>query len=187
MNNKIPLTQISPNCHTQKGFDSRGCYNSNCQDLCCKCLIEDKFGADFDKESYELVIKHKDLIQPLVNRPIETCFDTKFSGDKHFRGNNSIRSLKGENDYCVFHKKDKKGCILYDLVLNSDIDLRIIPSICRLFPLTWDKHTLIVYNEQKDSFIPKDCNCSDSTNTTSKTLLETQKSAIADIFYKLKN
>ncbi|MBW3020992.1 hypothetical protein KY334_06885 [Candidatus Woesearchaeota archaeon] len=181
MKSKIKLTKVSQKCFTQKGFDERGCYGCDCKDSCCK------YGADFDKEAYDLVIKNKNLIEPLVGLPIEKCFETKFSGDKEFLGGNSIRSIKGKN-YCIFHNKEGKGCILYGLVLSKKLNRRAIPSICKLFPLTWENKKLIYYEELKNEEgfplckVPSDCNCLDPENKTKKSLFQTQKQDIDDIF-----
>jgi hypothetical protein len=168
--------KISDQCFTQKGFNEAGCYGCDCNDSCCK------FGADFDKESYDLVIANNEEIEKLVNRKIEDCFEKEWSNDSEFLGNNSIRSVKGDHGYCIFHNTEGKGCILYKLESQGKINRRIIPSICRLFPLSWENGNLIVYHEQKDSVIPHDCNCVESINTTSKNILETQKEEILDIF-----
>lgn len=180
MKDKIKITEISKQCYLHKGFDKHGCYNCNCKDLCCK-LRKDRYGADFDKESYELVIKNKRIIEPLMNIKIENCFEKTFTGEKDFLGKNSIRSLKGKDGFCIFHKKKSRGCILYDLVMQKKVSRRIIPSICRLFPLSWEKGKLVVYNELKGEVIPVSCNCEDPKNHTKKNLLDTQKKEIKDI------
>ncbi len=176
MKDKIKISKISKQSFIQKGFDERGCFGCKCNDSCCK------YGSDFDKESYDLVISNKNLIEPLINKKIEDCFEKKWSNDNEFLGNNSTSSIKGNHGFCVFHNTEGKGCILYNLVNVKKINKRIIPSICRLFPLNWHKGELIVYNEQKKEVIPNDCNCVDLQNTTSKNILETQKKEINDIF-----
>ncbi|NUM37158.1 MAG: hypothetical protein HUU50_21655 [Candidatus Brocadiae bacterium] len=176
MKNKIKILKISQKCYSQRGFDDRGCYGCKCDDSCCK------YGADFDKTSYDLVIQYRHLIEPLIHQQIEKCFENNFSGDPEFLGQNSIRSLLGENGFCSFHKKNAKGCILYELALGKKIDKRIIPSICRLFPLSWFHGELLVYHEQPNAVIPHDCNCIETENSTFKNILETQKNEILDIF-----
>lgn len=172
---KIKILKISKKCYLQKGFDDHGCYGCECDDSCCK------FGADFDKESYDLVAENKQIIGEIIGKRIENWFEIKFSNDLEYLGKNSIRSIKGENGYCVFHKQKGKGCILYQLVSSGKItNRRIIPSICRLFPLSWNKSELIVCDEEGGT-IPKDCNCLKS-NITRKSLFDTQKKEIDDIF-----
>jgi len=174
---KIKISKISKKCFLQKGFNEKGCYGCKCDDACCK------YGTDFDQESFNLVIQNKDIIEKLIGKKINDCFRKTFSKDSEYLGNNSIRSVKGENGFCIFHSKQGKGCILYQLVRSGKIsNRRIIPSVCRLFPLTWDNGKLQVYDEQEGYIIPHDCNCIEKENTTKKNILETQKSEIEDIF-----
>lgn len=173
---KIKISKISEKCYLQKGFDDRGCYGCDCNDSCCR------YGADFDLESYKLVVLNKNLIEPLIGIKVDKCFEKKFSNDQEFLGKNSIRSLRAKNGFCVFHNKRDKGCILYELVGEKGLDRRIIPSICRLFPLTWADGELIVYDEQKDARIPGDCNCMEKRSVLSAGTLETQRKEINDIF-----
>ncbi len=176
MEHKIKIAAVSKLASSQKGFDEKGCFGCKCKDSCCR------YGADFDKEAYDLVIVNKNLIEPLIGRKIEDCFEKKWSDDTEFLGNNSVRSIKNEQDFCIFHNTKGKGCMLYNLANTQGINRRIVPSICRLFPLSWRKGTLIVANEEKGSAIPDDCNCVDPQNTTSKSIVETQKDEIKDIF-----
>ena len=165
------------NTHTKPRLcNNVECYGCKCNDSCCK------YGADFDKKSYDLIKKHKILVEDRINININDCFDNVFSGDMEFIGGNSIRSLVGADGYCVFHNKNGKGCILYEIVNNNKhISKILIPSICRLFPLSWENVKLIVYTEQRDSIIPIDCNCLDINNKTTKNILETQKNELIDI------
>lgn len=174
---KIKISRISKKCYEQKGFDEKGCYGCKCKDSCCR------FGADFDQEAYDLVLANRQVIEKNIGQKIETCFETRPSGDPEYLGKNSIRSKKNESGFCVFHAKSGKGCILYKLVLSGEIaNRRIIPSICRLFPLTWNNGVLQVYDEQENSTIPADCNCLEKSNNTTKNILETQKHELDDIF-----
>ncbi|MFH1275681.1 MAG: hypothetical protein ABIH82_01065 [Candidatus Woesearchaeota archaeon] len=175
MVNKIKISKISEECFQQKGFDEKGCFNCSCNDSCCR------YGADFDKESYDLVLSNKNLIEPLIKMKIENCFEKEFSDDKEFLGNNSIRSLTGKNSFCVFHNSAGKGCVLYNLVNQNKINKRIVPSICRLFPLSWGDGQLYVSTDEESCF-PKDCNCLHIKNVTSKSIFETQKNEMDDIF-----
>ena len=119
----------------------------------------------------------------IIEKKINNCFEETFSKDSEYLENNSIRSVKGENGFCVFHNKQGKGCVLYQLVQLGEIsNRRIIPSICRLFPLTWNNGELKVYDEQENCIIPNDCNCIEQENTTKKNILETQEPEIGDIF-----
>ena len=175
---KIEVSKISKQSFMQKGFDIKGCIGCSalCKDLCCR------YGADFDNESYDLVISNRILIEPLISRKIEDCFENKWSNDKEFLGNNSIRSLTNDTGYCFFHRKEGRGCVLYELVTSMNISRRLIPSICRLFPLTWEDSELYVYNEKEEYIRFYGCSCFEPENITSKNILETQKAEITDIF-----
>lgn len=179
MKNKIKISKISKQCFAQKGFEKGGCFTCKCKDSCCKDT-----GADFDKESYDLVMSHKNLIEPLIKEKIENCFKKNWSHDKEFLGHDSIKSVKGNYGFCVFHNPKGRGCVLYNLVKTNKINKRMVPSICRLFPLSWERGKLLVYTEQKEKgcVIPKDCNCLKPESKTSKNILETQKNAINNIF-----
>ena len=172
---KIKIKNISILCASHKGFDDRGCIGCNCDDSCCK------FGADFDEEAYQFVIQHKDKIEKLIGVKIEDCFEKEIHKYSDYLGGQMRRSkMKGR--YCVFHKLNKKGCTLYQLVHEEKISPRILPTICKTFPLSWENDKILLYNEQADSVIPIDCNCLEIANTSTKSILETQKDIIDDVF-----
>ncbi len=176
MEDKIKISKVSKKCYLQKGFDGRGCYGCACCDVCCQ------YGADFDKVSYDLIVQNRDMLEPLLEQTIEQCFEDHFSNDPEFLGKNSIRSLTGANGFCAFHKKNGKGCILYELANENKVEKKIIPSICRMFPISWKNGKLIVYDEQENICIPDTCNCSEIENITSQTIWDTQKNSIVEIF-----
>ncbi len=127
---------------SQRGFDEQGCIGSACQDMCCA------YGADVDKESYDLIQEHRAKIERVSSSRFEDFFEQEWSGDKDFLGGNSIRSKVGKAGSCVFRLPGQKGCILFKLAAEEDLPRRIIPSICRLFPLTWNKDTLEYYEKE---------------------------------------
>ena len=175
--NKIKLSKISKKCNTQKGFNNKGCFGCSCKDLCC-------FDAnvDFDKESYELFMKYKALIEPIIKKPIEACFEKGWYNESDYLGGNMKGAINNKDGYCIFHNEGGKGCILFNIVLENKLSQRMIPSICRLFPLSWMDGELVVYDEDGEDIIPPECNCMDPKNKTKKTVLDTQKKAVEDIF-----
>jgi len=52
----------------------------------------------------------------------------------------------------------------------------MIPSACRLYPLTWDRGKLFIEN------IKKNCVCIHKDNKIKKSVYKTQKKEIDDIF-----
>jgi len=168
--NKIKITKISDEVYKQKGYDKRGCYNTKCDDKCCLG------GCDMDKETYDLVIKHRKIIEKELGINLDKCFKNKWSGDKDYLGEDSIETAEGKNGLCIFHMPDRKCCVLYKLVIENNLPRRMIPSICRLYPLNWDNGLLYVYED-----IEKSCNCQRDDNRTKKNAFETQKNEMEDI------
>ena len=173
---KIKISTISQKCHAQNGFGHDGCISSNCGDACCR------YGADFDRTAFNLIIEHRDLVESVTGVSAESCFEEQWSGEVDYLGGDSIRSLVGPSGFCVFHTPEGKGCVLYKLVFENNVSRRILPSICRLYPLTWTGGELSVYDEGGDAVIEPDCVCLDPVRSSSRNLLLTQKHEIDDIF-----
>jgi len=172
---KIVIKKIKKECFQHKGFDNRGCMGTNCGDSCCR------WGADFDEESMQLVYKNRLIIEKLIKRKLDLCFLKRKLGDSEFLGGNALRS-RIRNGFCVFHNQSGKGCVLFALAYNGQIPQRAIPSICRLYPLTWNFGHLEVYKP-----IEKGCNTIIKSNKTGKSIMRTQKQAVEDIFSFIKN
>jgi hypothetical protein len=168
---KIKINRIDPKVHDFKGFNEPyGCFGCACNDACCR------YGADFDKEAYDIVFKHKDLVENETGIMLEECFEKAWIPHKDYLGGKCIRSITS-NGFCVFHSKKGKGCVLYELYIIKKLPRRIIPSICRLYPLTWNEQSLKMVRG-----IETTCNCLDKENVTKKNIIETQKDEIKDIF-----
>ena len=65
---KIKISKISKKVFSKKGFDSVGCHTSSCNDSCCMA------SADVDKESYDLIFQHRELIEKELGVKLEDCF-----------------------------------------------------------------------------------------------------------------
>ena len=170
---KIKITRIDDAVYAHRGFDEKGCIKSHCTDLCCE------YGADVDKEAYALIKKHKKRIELQNATAFEDFFEEAWSGERDFLGGNSIRSRIGKEGGCIFRFPEQKGCILFKLAIEDGLPRRIIPSICRLFPLTWNNGTLEYYEREH---VPQACNCLEAQNREGRSIFETQKEAIDDIF-----
>jgi Fe-S-cluster containining protein len=168
---KIRISGIDAKAHSQQGFDSAGCFSCACNDACCA------FGADVDKEAYNLIFSKRAEIEKLIGIKLEDCFSRKWSGDSEFLGGNSIRS-KVKNRICAFHLPGKKGCVLFLLAEKGIADRRLIPSICRLYPLSWDKGKIYVCAD-----IEANCNCLQINNILKdNSIFKRQKKELDDIF-----
>ncbi len=168
---KITITDISDDVLKKKGFDHKGCYGCSCNDSCCR------YGCEVDKESYDLIFQNRKIIEKSIGIKLEECFEKEWSDDDEYLGNNSVdtKTFKG---YCAFKLKDKKGCILFELVSKNKVSRRIIPSICRLYPLTWGNGKLTITDDRE-----KHCNYLQKDNKSKKTVLETQMEHVKDIFH----
>ena len=168
--NSIEIVGISEELFQLKGFDEKGCFGSDCQDACCRK------GCDVDKESYGLIMQYRRDIEAFLEFPLEDCFEKVWSDQIDFLGGGSIRSSL-INGSCSFHIPAGKGCVLFRLITERNYPKKMLPSICRLYPVTWDKRILCL---EKD--IEKTCNCLDPHNPGTTKLWDTQKEAIEDIF-----
>lgn len=168
---KIEIVEVAENIYTHKGFSDKGCYASCCNDNCCRK------GCDMDKETFDLIVQHKDKVEGLLGFNLDACFEAEWSGKADFLGRNSI-STTVINGTCSFHVESGKGCVLWQMVCQYNCNRRIVPSTCRLYPITWDNGVMRIVDG-----IEQECNCIDPSNPTYSNLWETQKEAIKDIFF----
>ena len=157
--------------HSFRGIDEDGCLLAECDDSCCK------YGADVDKESYKLIYENKEVIEKKIGFSIDKCFKKRWLDDTHYLGGNAIETRVGSTGFCMFHDAKGKGCVLYKLVHEKNLSRRLIPSICRLYPLTWENGELIVTDDVYPS-----CNCM-KKDKFAKSIFATQKKEIDDIFH----
>ena len=168
---KIEIGQVAENIFSHRGFSEKGCYSSTCMDNCCRK------GCDTDKETYELIMQQKDEIEKILGRSIEQCFEKEWSGQTDFLGMNSISSTV-INGTCAFHISSGKGCALWQILFQQNCSRRLIPSTCRLYPITWSNGTMHIIDTME-----KECDCLDPCNQTATNLWATQREAIEDIFF----
>ncbi len=167
---KIHITGIDESVYLFRGIDKTGCFHTKCNDECCR------HGADVDRESYDLIFKYREVIEKEIGCRLESCFKKRWLNDEHYLGGNAIESRVGVSGFCMFHAAEGKGCALYKLVREKDLPRRLIPSICRLYPLTWSARKLIVTDE-----IYPSCNCM-KRDAFADSILTTQKREVEDIF-----
>jgi len=173
---KLNIKKISKSLYKFRGFDERGCYGSKCQCQCCQ------YGADVDKEAYDLIKKNRKIIEKRLNKKLEDCFHKTWYKDDEYLGGSHTRTKMGNTGYCIFHMsniegKGVKGCLLYFLASKKKISKRIVPTICRLYPISWGNETLYLTDD-----FEKECNCLCNKNNSKENILETQKKDIEDIF-----
>ncbi len=172
---KIKITEIDPDIYTQKGLFGTGCYGSNCDDICCE------YGCDVDGASYKLIKKYSKLIEPIIKAKIEDCFSTELKEDDDYIGGSWRETAVRESDNrCAFHLIGKQGCSLFYLWATKGLTKRLIPTICRTYPITWNRGRLFV-----DRPLRWACKCRERVPNELKpapSIYETQKKEIHALF-----
>lgn len=173
---KIRISEIAPAAAETNGLYGEGCYGCNCDDECCE------LGCDVDLDTLELIMRHKDLIAPLLETggDLEGCFSTGIVEDDDFIGGGyRSTAVRDSDNRCAFHLLGKRGCALFNVWANHKLPKKIIPTICRIYPLTWHRGLLYV-----DSPIRKLCKIRDTPPDGAKapSLLETQGGEVSELF-----
>ncbi len=171
---KIRITEIDPKVMTQIGLYDEGCYGSSCADECCQ------YGCDVDLATLKLINRHKDLIEPLIGAKVEDCFKTELKEDDDYIGGAYRETAVRKKDKtCAFRLVGKRGCSLFYLWATKKAPKRIIPTICRVFPITWHRGRLFI-----DTPLRKSCKCKEKPAKGRKvpSLFETQKKEIRAVF-----
>jgi hypothetical protein len=172
---KIRITCVDPKTKTQKGLFGDGCYGAvDCKDECCE------YGCDVDLATLKLIDKHRKLIEPLIGAKIEDCFSTGLKKDDDYIGGAYRETAVRKSDKrCAFHLIGKRGCSLFYLWSTKGLPKRIVPTICRVFPLTWHRGDLFI-----DTPIRKSCKCKEKTPRGEKvpSLFDTQKKELRALF-----
>ncbi|HLC18609.1 MAG TPA: hypothetical protein VJM57_06300 [Thermodesulfobacteriota bacterium] len=136
---KIRIRNVDPEVFTHKGLFDEGCYGSECEDDCCV------YGCDVDYESLKLIYKHRDLIEPLIKTRIEECFLTELTRDNDYVGGAYRETATRDSDgLCKLHLVGKKGCSLFYLWAARGLPKTMVPTICRVYPITWHRGRLFV-------------------------------------------
>jgi hypothetical protein len=175
--NKIKINKIDKEVYKQPGFPTGpfdSCLHCHCgvNGLGGTCCWE---GADIDKEAYDLIIENKDELEKRIGQKISECFEKEWLEDTDFLGGKGI-ATKTKNNTCIFRVSPKRGCEIIKLVVEKKLPRRMIPSTCRIYPLTWDEGRLFVRE------IEPGCVCLNLDNKIKKSIFESQKSEIDDIF-----
>jgi hypothetical protein len=175
--NRIKLKKVSKKVYQQKGFPSTPfgscltclCGNDKLGGACCDG------GVHMDKETFNILFKYRKELEKIIGVKFRDCFFKKWSNDPEFLGGNGILT-RVKNGTCIFRSKTKPGCEIVSLVFQKKLPPRAIPSACRLYPITWGNGKLYIDD------IRKNCLCINKKNKTKKSIYETQKKELDDIF-----
>jgi hypothetical protein len=171
---KIKITSVDKEITTAKGLFAEGCFGSVCNDICCE------YGCDVDLASLKLIYKHRDLIEPMIKAKIENCFSTELKADTDYIGGGFRETaVRSSDERCAFHLRKKKGCSLFTLVHEKGLPIKLVPTICKTYPITWHRGRLFV-----DRPLRRACKCMESSPKGEKvpSLYDTQKKFIKQVF-----
>jgi len=174
---KIPITKIDPDVFHLRGIAEGSfskCLESPCGrskgDGCCW------WGVSVDRESYGLMKKHQKRLDAFLPVPLDECFEGT-NDDPEFLGGGAIDTKVRKDHWCALHHTDKRGCALVDFVFKNGLPHRMIPSACRIYPLTWERGKLKVAKT-----IYKNCHCLLDQHTVDESFFESHRKELEDIF-----
>ena len=171
---KITITRVDADIATHNGLFDEGCYGSSCKDECCG------WGCDMDLTTLKLVQKHRKLVEPLIGAKIEECFSTPLKiDDDYIGGAYRETAVRKKDGLCAFHLKGQKGCSLFYIWITEKLPKKIVPTICRTYPITWHRGRLFI-----DKPLKKNCKAKEKTPKGTKvpSLFETQKKEVRALF-----
>lgn len=171
---RIPIKTVDLKIASHKGLFDEGCYGSQCQDECCG------WGCDIDFATIKLIMKHRDKVEALTGAKVEDCFKTPLKVDDDYVGGAYRETAVRKSDkLCCFHLKGSKGCSLFYLWIKEKLPKRIVPTICRTYPVTWHRGKLFA-----DLPLKKNCKAKEKTPKGVKvaSLFETQKKELKALF-----
>lgn len=172
---KLSINKIDPELFAVNGLFDDGCYGSDCDDICCK------YGCHVDLGAIKIIEQNKKAIERMTKRKLEDCFCTPIiKNDDYLGGGYRESDTHDEVDMCAFHFQDKIGCSLFYLWAKKGVSKRILPTICRTFPLTWHEGELMV-----DRPIRSECKALEAVTPRGRTvpnLFETQKKEVFSLF-----
>jgi Fe-S-cluster containining protein len=107
-----------------------------CGDSCCQ------YGCDVNLAERERILAHKDELAAFIGVPVEQWFTTEEKEDPEYESGRFVRT-RTRKGACVFLNPKGRGCGIHAFALSKGLDYhRIKPSVCWLFPVTWDKGVL---------------------------------------------
>lgn len=171
---RIPIRTVDLKIASHKGLFDEGCYGSQCQDECCG------WGCDIDYATIKLIEKHRDKVEALIGAKVEDCFKTPLKVDDDYVGGAYRETAVRKSDkLCAFHLKGSKGCSLFYLWVKEKLPKRIVPTICRTYPVTWHRGKLFA-----DLPLKKNCKAKEKTpkGVRIPSLFETQKKELKALF-----
>jgi Fe-S-cluster containining protein len=113
-------------------------------DACCQ------YGCDVDLAEQAAIRARADDIRPLLRADVadRPWFGTEEWVDADYPSGRVVRTETVDGG-CIFLAHDRRGCAIHRASLERGWDFRgVKPSICRLFPLSYEQDTILVAEEE---------------------------------------
>lgn len=118
-----------------------------CHDRCCQ------YGCDVNWDERSRILAHAEELEAFLGRPRDTFFKPEVYEDPEYPSGRYVRSavVKGA---CGFLNPHGRGCGLHAFAARKGLDYHDIkPTVCWLFPVTWDKGILRPNSDVKDDLV----------------------------------
>lgn len=112
-------------------------------DACCQ------YGCDVDLFERDAILAREAQIRPLLrdDARAEPLFDDEVDDDPDYPSGHMVRSAVHQGG-CIFLAHDLRGCAIHRASLEQGWDFNgVKPSICRLFPLTYEGNAIVIADE----------------------------------------
>jgi Fe-S-cluster containining protein len=112
-------------------------------DACCQ------YGCDVDLFERDAILERDHQIRPLLRADAraEPLFDTEVDDDPDYPSGQVVRTTVHDGG-CIFLAHDRRGCAIHRASLEQGWDFNgVKPSICRLFPLTYEGNAIVIADE----------------------------------------
>ncbi len=112
-------------------------------DACCQ------YGCDVDLAERDAILARTDNIRPLLRAEVKDkpWFEADEVVDPDYPSGRVVRS-EVFNGGCIFLAHDRRGCAIHRASLEQGWDFNgVKPSICRLFPLSYEEDAIVVADE----------------------------------------
>src|SRR4051794_26108698 len=140
-------------------------------DACCQ------YGCDVDLFERDAILARAATIRPVLSPEVRDLpwFDESApERDPDVPSGTVIRTAV-HNDGCLFLSHDRRGCAIHRASLEQGWDFRgTKPSICRLFPLSYEQGTICV----SDDYVDYSC----AYEPDAPTLYQVARETLASVF-----
>ena len=140
-------------------------------EACCQ------YGCDVDLFERDAILRRADQIRSVLGPEAANApwFDESDPEHDPDVPSGTVVRTQTLNDGCIFLAHDRRGCAIHRAAVEQGWDLRgTKPSICRLFPLSYEEGTICV----SDDYLDYSC----AYEPNAPTLYRVARETLADVF-----